>query len=216
LAQSTLPCPPFECGQNITIHHTVSGGVAPVDKTVTYGTYYNLVGEDVLCWITRNLGADRQATSDCDQAEAAGGWYWQFNRKQGYKVDDDGITRTPSTTWDETNDNSSDTWEPAKDPCTIELGDGWRMPTKTEWEGVIATASEPAQLYQTYLKIHGASYIFDYGSFRPRHYCNYLYWTNQKNNSSTAWCMGQNDVFTTLIILEGAKAAGGTVRCVHD
>ena len=85
------------CGDPLTINHLVSGGVAPVDKTVTYGTVTNIPGETSKCWITSNLGADHQATAVNDATEASAGWYWQFNRKQGYKHD--GTTRTPNTTW---------------------------------------------------------------------------------------------------------------------
>jgi hypothetical protein len=119
------------CGTStITKSHLASGGVAPVDKTVTYGTVTNIPGETTKCWITKNLGASQQATIVSDASEASAGWYWQFNRKQGYQYT---TSRTPGIAWDLTNDNLSATWEAAKDPCTLELGTGWRIPTKTEW-----------------------------------------------------------------------------------
>ncbi|MEI7897716.1 MAG: hypothetical protein WCJ26_11825, partial [bacterium] len=73
------------CG-TMTINH-VAGTTAPVTKTVTYGTVTNITGEPSKCWITSNLGADHQATAVNDGTEASAGWYWQFNRKQGYKHD---------------------------------------------------------------------------------------------------------------------------------
>lgn len=82
----------FLCGNSITVSH-VAGTVAPVSKTTTYGTVTNIPGETTKCWITSNLGADHQATSMGDATEASGGWYWQFNRKQGYKNDG---TTTPA------------------------------------------------------------------------------------------------------------------------
>ena len=78
----------------LTINH-VEGVVAPVTKTTTYGTVTNIPGELTKCWITSNLGSDQQATAVNDATEASAGWYWQFNRKQGYKHD--GSTRTPNT-----------------------------------------------------------------------------------------------------------------------
>ena len=93
LTQTTWAC--GTCG-SITINH-VAGTVAPVTKTVTYGTVTNIPGEPAKCWITRNLGASQQATAVNDNTEPSAGWYWQFNKKQGYKHD--GTTRTPSTTW---------------------------------------------------------------------------------------------------------------------
>ena len=71
----------FTCGSSITINHLVSGGVAPVDKTVTYRTVTNMPGT-TKCWITRNLGASKQAATVSDNSEASAGWYWQFNRKR--------------------------------------------------------------------------------------------------------------------------------------
>ncbi|MEI7500788.1 MAG: hypothetical protein WCK84_10110, partial [Bacteroidota bacterium] len=55
----------FSCGSSITISH-IAGDVSPVTKNVTYGTVTNISGELSKCWITRNLGADRQATKKDD------------------------------------------------------------------------------------------------------------------------------------------------------
>jgi hypothetical protein len=125
------------CGSSLTINH-VAGAVAPVDKTVTYGTVTNIPGEPSKCWITSNLGADHQATAKNDATEASAGWYWQFNLKQGYKHD--GVTRTPNTIWI-TSINENSNWTAANDPCTLELGTGWRIPTKTEWTNVEASGN---------------------------------------------------------------------------
>ncbi len=91
LTKTTSAC--FSCGAStITINHA-AGAVAPVTKTVTYGTVTNIPGETSKCWITSNLGADHQASAVSDATEASAGWYWQFNRKQGYKHD--GTTKRP-------------------------------------------------------------------------------------------------------------------------
>src|SRR5699024_8442454 len=88
------------------------------------------------CWITQNLGANQSAISATDGTEAAAGWYWQFNRAQGYKHD--GTTRTPSNAWTSwiggtTGINESAQWSSVNDPCVNLLGSGWRMPTHAEW-----------------------------------------------------------------------------------
>jgi hypothetical protein len=114
------------CPATITVSHLVSHGVAPVDKTVTYGVVVTNLTGTYKCWITQNLGADHQAVSASDDTEASAGWYWQFNRKQGFKVADDGVTRTPNSAWVYPLSESS-AWLPENDPCTIELGDGWRV-----------------------------------------------------------------------------------------
>ncbi len=134
---TTLSVSGFTCGSSVTINH-VAGAVAPVAKSVTYGTVTNIPGEPSKCWITSNLGADHQATGKDDATEASAGWYWQFNRKQGYKHD--GTTRTPNSTWI-TPINENLDWQAANDPCTIELGSGWRIPTSTEWTNVDASGN---------------------------------------------------------------------------
>ena len=58
----------WTCGKSITINH-VAGAIAPVSKTVTYGTITNIPGEPTKCWITSNLGADHQATAVDDTTE---------------------------------------------------------------------------------------------------------------------------------------------------
>lgn len=92
---------------SFTINH-VAGAVAPVNKTVTYGTVTNISGAPTKCWITSNLGADHQATAVDDNTEASAGWYWQFNRMQGYK--NDGSTRTPNSTWSSAQNDNYTGW----------------------------------------------------------------------------------------------------------
>ena len=64
---------------------------------MTYSSVKGGKTGELRCWLTQNLGSDRQATLLTDNSEAASGWYWQFNRSQGYKLD--GSIRTPSTSW---------------------------------------------------------------------------------------------------------------------
>ncbi|MEI7724646.1 MAG: hypothetical protein WCK09_06045 [Bacteroidota bacterium] len=52
----------------------------------------------------------------------------------------DGNTRAPNTAWI-ANINENLYWHAANDPCRIELGDGWRIPTMMEWSNVIATGN---------------------------------------------------------------------------
>lgn len=149
---------PWECGLPLTVSH-IAGTVAPVDKTVTYGTVTNLPGEPSKCWITSNLGADHQASAVNDGTEASAGWYWQFNRKQGYKHD--GTTRTPATIWI-TSINENLDWQSANDPCAIELGDEWRLPTVTEWNNVDAGGSwaTMSDAWNSGLTLHAAGYLW--------------------------------------------------------
>ncbi|MEI8049707.1 MAG: hypothetical protein WCI92_20215 [Bacteroidota bacterium] len=141
---------------NITTTTAASGG--NVSKTVTYGIVTNIPGENSKCWISSNLGADHQGTSVSDNTEASAGWYWQFNRKQVYKHD--GSTRSPATTWIASINESSD-WTTANDPCSLELGAGWRIPTSTEWTNVdvSGTWTDWNGPWNSGLKIHAAGYL---------------------------------------------------------
>ncbi|MCX6304961.1 MAG: hypothetical protein NT040_08335 [Bacteroidetes bacterium] len=132
LSGTTYTC----CGISFTMTHLALGsGVAPVNKTVTYGNVvYEATGPNT-CWITQNLGATHEAATSYDDTEASAGWYWQFNRQQGYKHD--GTNRTPNTTWIADIFEDSD-WVAANDPCALLLGvnSGWRLPTYSEWTAV--------------------------------------------------------------------------------
>jgi len=167
----TLTAVAWACGSGLPIEHT-AGTVAPVTKSVTYGTVTSSLSGASKCWITQNLGATNQATAVNDATEASGGWYWQFNRKQGYyQPNANGAlisTATPNT-WDNSGDNtacdpvvSGTEWCPANDPCTQLLGAGWRLPTYTEWFNVDASGStwtDWAHAYASVLKLHAAGYL---------------------------------------------------------
>ena len=212
LVQSTLIC--TSCGTSITINHVASGGIAPVDKTVTYGTATNIPGELTKCWITRNLGAAEQATVVSDATEPSAGWYFQFNRKQGYKHD--GTTRTPSTAWNATNDNLSATWEAAKDPCTIELGTSWRIPTKTEWTNVDASGdwTNWNGPYDSALKLHAAGNLsFSDGSLYGRG-TNGYYCSSMQYDATNGWLLYFGSGFSYKNY--SLKSLGFSARCVRD
>jgi uncharacterized protein (TIGR02145 family) len=204
--------PPFTCGYSITIDH-VTGTVAPVTKTVTYSTVTNIPGEPSKCWITSNLGADHQATTVNDATEASAGWYWQFNRMQGYKHD--GITRTPNTTWINSIDENFD-WITANDPCTLLLGSGWRLPSNSEWNNVIASGgwTDWNGPWNSALKMHAAGFLdINNGSLLVRGSYGYYWSSSQFDNSSgldlffySGYCFMSIDF----------KAYGFSARCLRD
>jgi hypothetical protein len=204
--------PPFICGIPVTINHT-AGTVAPVTKTVTYGTVTGIPGEPSKCWITSNLGADHQATAVNDNTEASAGWYWQFNRKQGYKHD--GTVRTPNTTWIPDITENSD-WISDNDPCTIELGPDWRIPTYTEWNNVYSGGgwTNWNGPWNSGLKLHAAGYLFYHdGMAEDRGSGGYI-WSNTQIF----------DFYGGLLRLAswgcslggGYKSGGISVRCIRD
>lgn len=156
---STQAVSAWTCGSSLTINHNTVGGVAPVNKTVTYGTVLtDIAGTGDKCWITQNLGATHQASSATDSTEASAGWYWQFNRKQGYQYT---TSRTPNTAWvQDINENSN--WSANNDPCTLELGVGWRLPTGTEWgnaDGAPQNWANYTDAYASTLRLHAAGWL---------------------------------------------------------
>jgi hypothetical protein len=202
----------FPCGLNITMNH-MAGPVAPVSKTVTYGTVSNIPGEPSKCWITRNLGADQQATAVSDATEASAGWYWQFNRKQGYKHD--GTTRTPNTVWI-TNIVESSDWITANDPCTLELGAGWRIPTYTEWFNVDNTGgwANWNGPWNSGLKMHAAGYLSNSGGSLGSRGSVGHYWSSTQSSNTGGWGLDFLDVYSS--VPNGSKAYGYTLRCVRE
>jgi hypothetical protein len=213
LTQSTSVCPPFICGTStLSINHVTTGGVAPVDKNTTYGTVTNIPGETAKCWITSNLGSTQQATSVSDASEASAGWYWQFNRKQGYMHDGSNIT--PSWTVTSINENSD--WQTANDPCAIELGTGWRLPTKTEWSNVDGTGgwTDWNGPWNSGLKLHAAGILYSSnGSLIGRGFGGY-YWSSTQDNMNEGSYLLFGAGGSSMI--SNGKALGSSVRCLRD
>jgi uncharacterized protein (TIGR02145 family) len=209
-SSSSVTCSAFQ------VTHT-AGLVAPVTKTVNYGTVLtNLTGSNK-CWITQNLGADNQAVSATDVSESAAGWYWQFNKQQGYKHD--GGTRTPNITWiTAINENSN--WTAANDPCAILLGTGWRIPTQTEWTLADATGgwSNFNDIYASVLKLHIAGFLLDTnGTLIARSSGGGGgFWSSTQNTSTNT--IGWNLIFDSgsCDMSSFNKANGSSIRCIKD
>lgn len=197
----------------LTINH-VAGNVAPVNKTVNYGTEINLPGEPGKCWITSNLGADHQATSANDVTEPSAGWYWQFNRMQGFKHD--GITRTPIEGWITENCEDAN-WQTANDPCAIELGAGWRIPTMTEWSNVynVGGWTNISSGYSSSLKLHTAGKLEYYdGELHDRGGTGNWWTSNQSAVCQGYYFMLYNNTWQP--ILGYTKWAANSLRCIKE
>ncbi|RQO70033.1 hypothetical protein DBR43_18500 [Pedobacter sp. KBW06] len=205
-------CNPF------TVIHTAGLNGAPVDKTITYKTVSSNISGAPRCWITQNLGADRQATAANDAGEAASGWYWQFNRAQGYQHD--GTTRTPSNAWTPWTSTISESshWVPAKDPCVLLLGSGWRLPTGLEWTAADAPPQNwntQTETYNSALKLHGAGYITNAANspLTGRGAVGY-YWSSTMSTNITVGRGLYNNGSVTLGDID--KATALAVRCIRD
>ena len=215
LTEATSPCTgSWSCGRPLIINH-VTGDVSPETKTVTYNTVTNIPGESSKCWITSNLGADHQADSVNDETDAVAGWYWQFNRKQGYLTN--GSTTTPSWTINSINENTD--WEAASDPCALELGSGWRIPAHSEWDNISSTGgwTDWTGPWTSDLKLHAAGYTPAYFS---------AFGLLERGSSGCYWSSSQyNGTFSGLglwfsnfqnFIIDRDKADGLSLRCINN
>lgn len=211
---------PMSNCRSFIVTHT-AGSIAPVTKTVTYSVVETNLSGSKKCWITQNLGADHQAISATDVTEASAGWYWQFNRKQGHKHD--GTTCTPNTTWNdpisETGDwqkRESSDWLTTNDPCALLLGNGWRLPTITEWETAAAIGgwSNYNETLNSVLKLHAAGGLHCLvGSLMNRGSIG-NYWSNSQSNSYAGYFLyfdsGKSARYAQI------KSYGFTARCLKD
>jgi hypothetical protein len=132
LIQTTLL---WDCGGTFTVTYTPGINGVPLNSptTITYGTTNYYKTQTGVCWLTKSLGATIQPTSIYDSRSAASGWYFQYNRSQGYDMANDGVTIIPSSGWTTTSTPYPSGWDSANDPCTIQLGTGWRLPTWSEF-----------------------------------------------------------------------------------
>jgi uncharacterized protein (TIGR02145 family) len=211
VSQSTLPC--STCSTSITINH-IAGSTAPVTKTVIYGIVTNIPGEPSKCWITSNLGADHQATAVDDNSEASAGWYWQFNRKQGYKHD--GTAVIPA--WTITNISENTDWTAANDPCSIELGSGWHIPTYTEWTNADGVNGgnwiNKTGPWNSGLKLHAAGCLFGNNSSLNYRGSYGYYWSSKQSSNSVGWSLSFDGGGSSMYYLD--KATGVPVRCIRE
>lgn len=206
------PCAVFVCGNILTVTHTI-GSVAPETKTVNYGTVLsNLTGSNK-CWITQNLGSSIQAVTALDTTNAAAGWYWQFNRIQGY------INGSPSPTtpaWTVTSINELLDWLPANDPCTSELGPGWRLPTQTEWASADAAGgwNSITDAYNSVLKLHAAGRLNgSTGALEVRTLVG-GYWSGTRSSATYGWALLTHAGGSA--VGDYVKPNGYPIRCLKD
>jgi len=198
------------CLPQFMAHHVAGLNGAPVDKVVTYHSVSATYSGAARCWLTQNLGADHQAAGVDDATESSAGWYWQFNRMQGYKSDE--TTRIPSTSWSNIDENSD--WKPENDPCNRMLGGGWRIPTSTEYANVITNGGI---LFSSSLKYHYSGYLNKTnGSLLGRNTYG-LFWSSSATTNTVAAFLQLNYGNSTLYLNDvNSKSYGITLRCLRD
>lgn len=203
----------FVCGSNLVVVHSTSDGVSPVSGEITYGTVLSNLTGAAKCWITQNLGGIEQATAANDAAEAAAGWYWQFNRKMGYRLD--GTTRKPKTSWIAVIDENSN-WQAANDPCVLLLGPNWRLPTNAEWTAADYTGAwaNYTNTYNSVFKLHAAGYLNSSSGTLNFRCSSGSYWSSTQSNDNFGFSLNLNS--SNSIMIDNSKALGFSVRCLRD
>lgn len=201
------------CGTDITVTHLASNGVAPVNKTVTYKTL-EYKGK---CWITKNLGADQQASSFSDNTsiDTKVGWYWQFNRKQGFSKSS--ASRTPNLAWSTYNNYPSGaiSWDLTNDPCRLLLGSTWRIPTSAEWLSTIAGWATVTDIYGA-LKLHAAGLLNAGDGKFGEQTSRGLYWSSTNAGATSASYLNLLSTGTVAYINGALYAYGFPLRCLRD
>ena len=211
IATQAQDCATGYCPEPFIVTHK-QGDISPLTQTTTYGVVESTLSGATACWITQNLGATAQASSATDASVAARGWFWQFNRKQGYAHD--GTTRTPSVVnWITAIDENSD-WLAENDPCTLLLGGNWHIPTATEYGNVVTNGAwtEYTDAYNSVLKIHAAG-VMNSGNMLDEG-ARGLYWSSTQDATNT----GFNLIIRTNLA-DPAKVSNKTsaysVRCIR-
>lgn len=199
---------PFNCGvAAISINHTAGDGISPATKTALYGT----VAHQSRCWTDRNLGADQVAVAANDNSLASGGWYWQFNRKQGI-IHTGTNNNTPA--WPGTSINESSDWLGQNDPCSLLLGASWRIPAASELLALESGWNSYNDAFSSPLKIHAGGRVFNSGNSDNARGLYGLYWSSGQNMSDTAHNIDIGPAFSYPAAWN--KASGASLRCLRE
>jgi len=217
---------PLQCGVDSISHGFVVGFQPSSAAVFAFRTYSTVLanwtgpGGDK-CWLKMNLGATTEASSATDVSDAASGWFFQFNRAQGYV--NDGTTRTPNTPWINPI-NELLNWQSASDPCTQLLGADWRIPTQSEWNaflnaptsqgGVGGATGLLSDAYASTLKIHAGGNLSG-GDGTVQNRGNFgLFWSSEQNSNNTAGSFRFSPIGSFPV--NATKNFGYPLRCICD
>jgi hypothetical protein len=136
----------------------LSAGCNTAQVEADYGTVVTSLSGSSKTWITRNLGATAMASSASSTTDAEAGCYFQFNRAQAYGRDNAGSV---NPAWTITSISENSDWLIGNDPCHLQLGGSWRIPTYSEWFSADAVGgwTSTANAYASVLKIHNAGLL---------------------------------------------------------
>lgn len=205
------------------VSHGYVEGVTPANAEIynerTYPTVqasWDGPGGDKV-WLAVNLGATRPPDLSVDDSPTAAGWYFQFNRKQGYYHNGDILVPR----WRTTSIDEDSNWLPERDPCKLLLGGNWRLPVIEELRAFRTAPAEQGGLgegnrtsaFNSVLRLHAAGYLKSFtGELEERGFRG-SYWASDQFRPDRGEVLGFANGSNTF---GGNKAIGRNVRCVMD
>lgn len=208
-------------------------------QTVNYTTVRAADGN---VWLQQNLGSHQVATSLSD-ANSYGDLFQWGRWDDGHQLRSSGTAATPSAnspdglagtnafvtgsgsgswwatnaTSDRWNEESSSSVTPTNgaDPCKA-VGQGWRLPTSTEWVTLVGAEgiSNPATAYSSYLKLPAGGYRSNTtGAFTFVGQRGY-FWSSETANTGGRYLYIGSAIVTPAS--GGPRGQGESVRCVKD
>lgn len=168
---------------NSTVTHGYHSGITPenIDQDEAWRTYPVIQADwegpgGESRWLGRNLGAVASPSSVDDAGADAAGWYFKFNRKQGYYhrgSGDNPVEHFPPELTDDFPAEDFDSDWIRDDPCTLLLGNRWRIPTEEEWLAA-RDAGADLNLHKGGIINGFVGFMFDYRGTRGN------YWTRNQ------------------------------------
>ena len=208
----------------ITVYHVADDGVSAETVTITYPVVAipsGTTGSNTVYWFAQNLGATTQPASATDATDAAAGWYWQFNTTDGHAYNSDSETIEPSTGWDSTLGGLPINYTywgvyGDNDPCKLLLGNGWHLPTETDWENALGSSysycwTDTESAFNSALRLHCNGYIHNDLTLRNRGTQGY-YWTSKNSGRYSGVALYVKDSAPTSNIL--LLYYGANIRCL--
>lgn len=206
-----------------TITHGYVQGVTPANAETFRNRSYPTVkanwpgpgGNKV--WLGVNLGATHEPANSVDDRASRAGWYFQFNRKQGFHHNGE----VPTPQWRIQSINEDTNWEITNDPCRILLGSPWRVPTVEEIRAFREASvsrggmgeGNRTSAFNSRLRLHAAGELHSFdGDLRNRGNFG-RYWASTQLNRTDGEAFSFGDSSRTY---GSNKAFGRPVRCIRD